>query len=173
MDKSQLASIFGMSTDALELKTKYVFISARSFTGNGSSGTSRLYLNMMLYNPFRVVGVGGQVILAGASTVAEKYSFGILGHNISTASNYFGTFTQDATANKELEIGDVLFRSFDQGVPLPEFDDFENGGTHTYSVEGNRLGKWQHNQLGVLTCTKEHVVSSTGVLFPFLIVEVA
>lgn len=170
MDQSQLASIFGMSTDALGLKTQYDIIMGCVETGNGASAISTVNVGLVPYKLWRVVGMGFIVTTKGASTVAEKVEFGQL--TASADTDAFGTCAQDTTADDELEVGDMYFKSADQGVSLVDFPAWANAGTPTFAEGGAQLGVWQTTPQ-MLTISKTNVASSTATVVGFYVVEVA
>ena len=170
MDKSQLASIFGMSTDALELKTRYELVMGSEATGNGASAIGTTHVGFMPYKLWRVIGEGFIVTTKGASTVAEKIEFGQL--SASADTDAFGTCAQDVTAGDEIEVGDMYYKSADHGVDIVDIPAWANAKTGTFAAGGAQLGVWQTTPQ-MLTVSKTNVGSSTATVVGFFIIEVA
>lgn len=149
-----------------------ILISSGTITGNGAAVASSIILGIIPYRSWRVVNMGFVIGLDGTSTIAESVSFGIDECDVNKTDDvdYFGTFTQDVTADKEVNVGD-MFQKFNDtylSVPIPP----ASGGTHIWSA-GNPDGFliWQNKQ-GVIKITKNNVALSTALVRGWVLIEI-
>ena len=166
MDKSRLASIFGMSIDALEKQVGCQTLSSAQTSGNGASAGSSVYTALIPLDKWRVISMGFFCVANGATTVAEKITFGIWGD-----AAIFGSLSMDVTADKQWAAGDFYEKSSSQGIQMVN-SVFGNGGNHTYAAEGSKLGVWM-TEPEFLVTLKSHVANSTMTFTPYYIIEVA
>jgi hypothetical protein len=155
---------------------KLELLSSPSFTGDGAGADSTIYLGLVTSpEKWRIVGIGGYVVVKGASTILESMVWGNLVSDIGAGDeDAFGSVVCVVTADKELEAGDILFQGVSPYDNFFGFDALESAGAHTWVISGAGagllMGEWQ-TKAALLTATKKTVASSTAIIMPFFLVE--
>jgi hypothetical protein len=154
----------------LELMTHDV----SSGTGDGSDSVLTLGL-VATPNRWRIVGIGGLVQAKGASTILESMVWGYFASDIgATDEDAFGSVVCVVTADKELEVGDILYQGVSPYDDFFGFDALASAGVHVWDIAGTGagvlMGDWQ-TKAAFLTATKKNVASSTAVIAPFVLIE--
>ena len=150
--------------EILYAKTPALDMAGNAFLGQNSSGMTCPFF----YNYWRVIGFGFTVVEhVGISTQDPKIEFGVTTGDLSTVDNdYFGSITQDTTAGKHFEIGDMFLHDplkfYKKPLPL------ENGGTPTV-VTSSHFMEWQSLATGLKAFRlNDHQLG----VFPMICIEI-
>jgi hypothetical protein len=155
---------------------KLEVMSAFDPSANGAGADSVVNLGLVAgTDRWRIVGIGGYVVVKGASTILESMVWGYLVSDIGAADeDAFGSVVCVVTADKELESGDILFQGITPYDDFFGFDALESAGAHTWDISGTGagllMGDWQ-TKAAFLNATKKNVASSTATIVPFVLVE--
>jgi hypothetical protein len=145
-------------------------------SANGAGADSVVNLGLVAGpNRWRIVGVGGYVVVKGASTILESMVWGYLVSDIGVADeDAFGSVVCVVTADKELEAGDILYQGISPYDDFFGFDALASAGAHTWDISGDGagvlMGDWQ-TKAAFLSATKKNVANSTAVIVPFVLIE--
>lgn len=155
---------------ALGPRNNYFVYNTNNGSGVGNGSDSLVYIALIPWKHWRVVDCGFRVVVNCASNIPEKVNIGIVISDIGTTDDdYFGSWTQDTTANKQWVNGDMIVRV---GSITQKVDPSANGGTATFTAGSpDGLNVWQSTQ-ALLCITKKNVAGSTGNITGWVLVEV-
>ena len=155
---------------------KLELIGSKVATANGDGSNSLVYLGLVAgVGRWRVVGIGGYVVVGGLSTKPESMWWGYRISDIGALdSDAFGSIVCNTTADKELTGGDIIYQGISPFEDVLGFDALVHPDTHTWTISGAgagvKMGVWQ-TKASMLSVRKENVADSDATIIPFVLVE--
>lgn len=145
-----------------------------SANGDGSDSVMNMGIMMSTFG-WRVVGIGGYVVVGGLSTKAESGVWGFLVSDIGAADeDAFGSFVCNTTASKQFTAGDIIYQGITPFENVLGLDALAIADSHTWDISGTgagvQMGVWQ-TKAAFLSFTKKNVANSDATICPFFVVE--
>ena len=170
----------GMIANSLVLQAtdkKLELISAQVYSANGDGSANSVYCGVVAVpkgSKWRIVGIGGLVILDGHDQVLEIGQWGYYTSDLGAYDlDAFGQVTMDNDAGDAWNAGEMLY----QGIAgYEDFFGFDPLGdaVDTWDISGTGagvlMGDWQ-TKATLLRFVKVNVANSDATIMPFFLVE--
>lgn len=171
--RAEYEKMYGVANDLYFDKSEFIFCTSEIASGNGDGSDSYVYLGIIAYKKWRVVGMGFHVYLNhGASEIAESIEFGNAKAGVDSVDNdAFGKVTQDIRNGKQWISGDMVFYG-DSHMVTPAAQEY--GGVSEWRVNETYVGRlfnvWR-TRPAMIRLTKVNVTGSSATVRGLMLIE--